>query len=94
MKHDKFATSLLKKPAKEVCMPLDPEGIKECFDPNSKFCAACSMVETYEDRVLCHITHLEQDHGIRIITDEDGKLKIHQDDKWKITGDHISWILK
>lgn len=75
-------------------MPIDPDGIKECFDHNSRVCAACLMAETYEDRILCHISHLEQDYGIRIIIDEAGKIKIHDDDRWKITGDQFSWVLE
>jgi hypothetical protein len=65
-------------------MPIDPEGVKDCFDPKSKACAACLMVENYEDLVLCHIVHLEQDLGIRVIKDKDGYIKIHEEDQWKM----------
>jgi hypothetical protein len=42
------------------------------------------MVENYEDLVLCHIVHLEQDLGIRVIKDKDGYIKIHEEDQWKM----------
>jgi hypothetical protein len=74
-------------------MPIDPEGVRECFNPKSKFCAACLLAETIEDQVLCHISYLEHDHGIKIVINDEGKIKIHEDDLWKLPGAHISWIL-
>jgi len=49
--------------------------LEECFDPFSAACLACIKAGDLEEKIYCHILHLEMDHGVKII-EKDERYKI------------------
>jgi hypothetical protein len=50
--------------------------MRDCFDPQSSICRACVLTDNPDEIVMFHLSHLEVDHGIKVIEDEQGIIKV------------------
>jgi hypothetical protein len=53
----------------------DKESSEECFVPQSAACRGSIKTDDPAHKVMLHITHLEKDHGMKLV-EEEGRLRL------------------